>query len=800
MTIVDQKKQREYLEKIIAQATQQAKDNSASLLFDPQGRVLIDVALSEKDQELFKEGFGANRKPATSKITVSLDITEINELNLAYEKFYGLDRLDEKQKKQLSEVRGSIIPLQQEFHFHLALAARTYEKIAPKKFTKDQMDIAHHEAMLRIQKSIQQEFAHALQKASGDNSLEDIKLIQELDKARKKISEEAQTIFMEEVVKATGQRLSKDELKKLKHTAELTTASPNDLLHIDQSLGQAIWISGSENAAHERIEQKLGVHAIADRQILTLPLNDKGQKSEPRLQIRTPSLDVKKHISMENAINDVSVKLSTIAAKYSMHDSIEENPLGRKAFTYNLHTAINHTLDDWFKNNKQSWGATVILSGAHLYNKSQLSLQKDGNKRAFCFVQNLSVNGFGDSLGYGWNIGWNKLRNEATLMAEMAMLQNLVGPNDSHPEIDHVFKLYEQFLSHCNAQGENYFSRSKEGQEAIKQIKAIKAGWTQQDARIHEENATPVMKAKEALKTIMANNLHHQHEYAKLVQSLSIFIEGASIAGCKSGNERAQAVNGRVSILDHEANKPESAIFQAVEALAHATPKDVKSHAASLKRSLDNKYDKHLQSALSLVSDVDQGASAKVNAKTPWYKFWTKLNPNYAEESSLNHLSQAKSGNMQAHKGLTEQMASAWEGHPKSFSDYLGKVGIILSVITFPIGPLVAAGIYQYSYKPYKEELKKQTEAKIEKCEEVYLQKSIPIHPIEESFINHGASVNYKPNHKDGHTNEREQTVEHSKEYTKGTCYEKKPLSLSDTHTDNDEDSDYQSPMQMNGR
>lgn len=74
----------------------------------------------------------------------------------------------------------------------------------------------------------------------------------------------------------------------------------------------------------------------------------------------------------------------------------------------------------------------------------------------------------------------------------------------------------------------------------------------------------------------MANDLHHTHEYAKLVQSLSLFVEEASIAGCKSGNERAQAINGRVAILDHEASKPESTIFKAIAALAKANPSDVK--------------------------------------------------------------------------------------------------------------------------------------------------------------------------------------------------------------------------------
>ncbi|KTD57189.1 hypothetical protein Lsai_1793 [Legionella sainthelensi] len=720
-TLKQQQAQREYFEKITARAMQQAlQKNPSSLLFDPQGRILIDVTISEQEQGLFKQGFGNTRVPSPIT-TVSLDVTQIKELNEAYERRYGLDKLNKEQLERLSTVRGSIIPLHQEFHFHLALAARTYTKVDPRRFPKEQMEIAHQEAMRRIQPLIEQAFADALRMAKEDGKINAVKLIQQLDKARNKISAEAHSILMEEVLKETGQRLSKEDLKKIekKHLAEKTTASPNDLLHIDQSLEQTIWISGSENTAHERLRHQSEVYALADRQIVTLALKEEHQ-GRARLQIRTPSLDVKKNLSMDSAIDDVSVKLLALAEKYSIH-SISENPLGRKAFTYNLHTTINHTLDDWFKDNKQSWGAQAILNGAHLYNKVQLESKEP---KPFCFVQNLSVNGFGDSLGYGWNIGWNRLRNEATLMAEMAMLQNLVGPQDNLPEIQRVFEYYEQFLIHCKNRGANYFSRSPEGQLAIAQIKKIKAEWTQPDARIHEEDATPVEKAKKALKIIMANDLHHTHEYAKLVQSLSLFIEEASIAGCKSGNERAQAINGRVAILDHEASKPESIIFKAIAALAQANPSDVKKFASDLKRHLDDKYNNHLQTGLSLISDVDQGASAKVNAKAPWYKFWTKLNPNYAEESSLTHLSQKKSGNMQAHKGLTTAMAAA-AGYPQSFGSYLGlgKLGMALGIITLPISLLVVSGIYLFSYKPYKETLITKAELRIKECEKIYLER-----------------------------------------------------------------------------
>ena len=48
----------------------------------------------------------------------------------------------------------------------------------------------------------------------------------------------------------------------------------------------------------------------------------------------------------------------------------------------------------------------------------------------------------------------------------------------------------------------------------------------------------------------MSNNKHHSHDNAKTIQALSVFVEQAAISGCKSGNERAEAINKWVAVLD----------------------------------------------------------------------------------------------------------------------------------------------------------------------------------------------------------------------------------------------------------
>ncbi|HHT0594147.1 TPA: hypothetical protein ACTXXA_002494 [Legionella anisa] len=828
---------RAYIALLIQKAKEKALANPNALLFDPQGRVLIDVKLPEGAEELFKWGFTRDEEFNPSKVTtVSLDVTqdpELNGLKLKYMHQYGLGA---ESLRPLSKIQSSIIPLQQEYHFHLALASRTYGKVFEELFKKPwkkelekalnaeletrekeldteqlerdlykeyekqravekkaqgkdfnpdefrerflaehtkqrveilerkkvkneiikkystqfkeevtneraklekQMAQAHQQAMIRLQPFIQDEFKKALAAARENGPLDEVRLIKELDKARERIFAEAHSILMEEVVKVTGKRLSRKDFEKVKvkHLAEATTATANDILHTDGTLQQATWISGTNNTAHER-----GIDTIADRQIVTIALDRDYVPS--RLQIRTPSLDVKEDISKKAAIDDVSVKLTGLTAKYAIDKVVTGKKIDQdrpviKAFTYNLHTAINDGLGDR-NGNKQSEGARIILSGAHLYNKTQIQkseeeeerirknihLKKKGelsveNEEAqvievvpaanysanpLCLVQNISVNGFGDSLGYGGD----DLRTEATLMSEMAMLYNLVGENDTQIEkVKAVFDNYKEFLKNAFAHPEDdlFFSKSKEGKNAIKLIQEIKGAWKD---RVVEVKADPVERANAALKTMMANDLHHQHEYSKLIQALSVFIEEASLSGCKSGNERAQAINGRVAILDHEAAHPPSHIFKIIDALALATPEQVLEQALSLKQQLDEKYDKSLQSGVSLVSDVDQGASAKVNAKKEtdtrlsWGKrikiFFSNMNRNNAEEPSLIHLSQSKPGDMQAHKELTKQMQESWE--PKGFWKFLGKADVALSIVTFPLWLIKCAveyGVYRHN-------------------------------------------------------------------------------------------------------
>ena len=703
--------QAKYMQLLRAKALQDAKTQDPAL-FDPQGRLIVEVQLTQ--QELEGAGFDLEDEEieelAEHITTVSFDVNSDESLKKA---FYTqvedalkhalseaqLQKKFKKEDKQLPDVakvvkalqncpKGSIISLHQEYNFHLKLAARVYGKSVEQLKGID-LSPALDSALARTNKLVMRQYGLALAKAYTPEGKIDIsRLNKELNKARKEMADSAHRILRDEIRLQTGIELDKESILKdeveevynnqkrakpkkepdrekirqhlLTELAESTVASEHDLLHLDAGLGIATLIEGCTVTAHHRkIMEDDEDEELASRQIIRHQLTPEGIFSFPhsRVQIRIPALDAKDlaNHSEEDHIKDVQTKLEYIQENYLQ----EKKP---PFFIYNLYTSLEHTLDDKFKDNLQTQGARHILMGAHLFNAEALE-----NGTAFCFVQNIPVNGFGSTLGYG-RLKSN-LVEEATLMTDISLMHSLLAKDD--PKLIELRGSYEAYLKDKaylkeNPPKKDFFVVSSYGEKAREIIEEIKTNLIR-----GETLPVPVKKdqildnAKAYLKHILAHNLHHQDEYTKLAQALSVFIEDYSIGGCKSANERAQAINGRVLILDSLLIKAPLAPLNDERDLllkALAKPND----PAGLKAALDGAYNAlGLQSALSLISFLDQGAAAKGLAKLPITSKTLKegveksFNGNYFEEETLTNLSQSKSGAMQAHKGLTSKMLSA---------------------------------------------------------------------------------------------------------------------------------------------
>ena len=596
---------------------------------------------------------------------------------------------------------NSIISLSREFYFHLLLSSRVYEKLSSSNAVE--CASAFQSAAIEMNKVIESHYHTALQECtSPTDGLDRVKLNQVLDGLRKELLPKAHTILMTEMARV-GVSVPTDTWLKAKHLAETTVATPNDVVCVDRGLGLATLIKGSEKTAHERPEGR----EFAHRQLVTHSWQKQGNdivvlpNTNSRVQIRTPSIAVKKGLGESAYVMDVATKLEAISQHYATPaDRIPSSAGLPKAFVYNLYTAIHDSIGDR-GGNLQTQSAKHIVLGVHQYNARKWPLSdprfaatKD-SLPVLCLLQNISVNGFGQGLRYGSRY---PLLQELTLMSELALLHtvyNTVSPEDK-TSIQRVMEQYHKFLN--TSKRGPYFSNSEYGKSAIADIAKLKAKWA--TPTIVARSSNDVMdNARNGLRILLANNLHFGHRYTKLVQSLSVFVEPMSVGGCKSGNERAQSINGRVAILDAAlSGKPEfTELRQALQKLAVApNANEAISAADTVKSLLDKAYNEYgLQSAASVVSLIDQGAPAKVEAKKGFH-----VNRNYAEESQLSRLSQTNASRMQAHKGLVDVMQGSWSGHPKSGwarlkSNIVGRICIVLFPLLIIAWPLagIRAGI-----------------------------------------------------------------------------------------------------------
>jgi len=706
-----------YMDVVAKKAVEEAK-RIQHPAFDPQGRLLVEVSLSdqeiqnlvqhinqelESDFEDTTEGLNeALGRVVTLKTTVSVDCAQDPFLYKQFENRLkaALEQIQTKNSAQLlaelkNQPRGSIIALQQEYHFHLSLVTRVYQKLQQFQSHKEPLEKARQNTLKQVNDLVIKAYAQALKESMKvDGTISQSQLNKKLDKARKEILPQAHTLLMHEIVKQTQIILDPANFddKLLKETAEATTATANDLLHLDVQQGLATLIAGSESTSHDRKPGKEFGH----RQMITHHLAEKSitANMNPRIQIRTPSPVVKKGLSGDKAyIDDVKIKLNTITQEYDLAMRLDTNGKKPRAFIFNSYTAIHDRIGD-INGNLQTISAEHMLKGAHAYNAEQLL--SDEATPVFCFLQNISVNGFGKTLGYQ---GKSELIIESTLMAELSLIHTLYDtlPKTEQSLADEIFKQYKNYLT-FERDKQPFFSQSQYAVNAQIMIGNLKRNWRNPESQKKSEYDDVETNAKRCLQKLITHNLHYTHQYARLIQALSVFSEEASLGGCKSGNERAQSVNGRVALLDKELNTvgQKTPLKNVLHMLANADRTNTLIHCKQLNEWVDNAYNKSgLQGGTSLVSLVDQGAAAKVEAKP----VGPHVSRNLAEAriDVMTNLQQANTAPMQAHKDLTKMMRDAWAGYPKTWwarmrSSFFGIAGAVIGILF--IIPAVVVAIY----------------------------------------------------------------------------------------------------------
>ena len=386
-------------------------------------------------------------------------------------------------------------------------------------------------------------------------------------------------------------------------------------------------------------------------------------------------------------VDDAAEKIAHLQNKYTLGGDtrvIDADELPA-AFVYNLYTTLNKGFAGGIDEsaNLQSQSAEHILTSAHQYNR-------DNSTKPLCLVQNMAVNGWGHELSISDENP--PLVNEAALMAQMATLHTIydcLHSFDQRVVKERLFGAYTKFLTTPQTSFYDYLKGTHS--EVLIQLERMRKQLDVHPANVPEEKDHRdqfTHHAKTALATLFKEGAFSHRENGFTYQALSVFVEKSSIGGCKSANERAQAVNGRVSILDFISldkitrNKLLRDYLSKEEAKRLITLSDdleasiASRNTAEITRPMDALYQSlNLEGFQAVISFIDQGGHAKLGTKSGLIP-----NTNNAE-TVKTHVKHAS--DWQCHKGLTDNVLKEFSGIQKvSYGKELTKTAKFLGLAT----------------------------------------------------------------------------------------------------------------------
>jgi hypothetical protein len=666
-----QKKAEAIYQKYLLQKGLSVANDQEQAIFDAQGHVLVTVSLDadnyanivrlitnedDGDKETLEQLLGAK---LTNPTFCNLDILAHDELLEKFIKSANKNNLDRGVFTRFfsSWDRGSVIPLQEEMSMHISLSLRTIEKFIEKKnkhFTLSEE--GRRELFQAANNLVMAKFSSALELAANQGDINYDLLNKHLDKAREDLAPQCRELLVD----AIASEMSEDSFENFKDNLlpqlnddffTSTTATGLDYLRTDADNETVVRISGTEKTAHDK---KQGKQEQALRLILRNHYNAQEDAvtsySENSVEARVPSIA---DFNMEHGLSvyDVALKLDLSHKLLSTKSGGYKGPL-----IYNLLTSLHSNAYDhsFFEaENKQRTSASRILKGSHAYNYLQLT---SGETEALVYIQNIPVNQHTNELDLH---SLDKATAEATLMTEAALLATFkyhatVFPPALRKSIIRTQKcIHENYLKFLPKyqDGNHYFKASDYGKESIAVLENQKPIWQAQTI-LPADNLQDL--AVQVLFKMTANKDYQKKQFGLLTQALSVFVEPMSQAGCKSANERYQAVSGRVELLQSmikinpEKRTPcHNKILSVLKDYVKGT-----ATAKDLQAALDIAYNKHNLYGASIFSEEDQGAGSKVQAtsNTSDRGKISEFNTNFAETNYLTRLMQKFAASMQAHK------------------------------------------------------------------------------------------------------------------------------------------------------
>ncbi len=604
--------QTHYQQLVIKRAKRQYHEDAKRLgTFDPQGRWLTDVELTDEDYKALTPGrgrfihakthlvehlgFGRNSSQFSNLTRCSIDCRDNKKntcnMRAGFATWLNLPTMNEKDildRYWRSERRTSITPLQEELEAHQSLLLRVLKQHLKDDYKKVANDIDNIFRSVRVnfRRSLNRHlgniFSQALveeynqfisnsEKNNDDNSDLDVEYInKKLDKARVELTQNLHYDVIRDISLELKQKIETFDLTGLKssfenlknETFEATTATGAHYLRTDARQQSVTWISATEKTAHDKKQGKEHHATRVIRRSYRDNLKSDYTMEDDRVVVRAPSLAVLKLKDDDDAIEDVRDKFTDIQQKYFHHHP-------NQPIVYNLLTSLQALELD---SNKQNRSAEIILKAAHRFNREKIN--KLENSEDFIWVQNIAVNQhtrgpnavmkvFGDNMP----ILNGEIYREARLMSDIALLHTLnrlrlIPPpqetvtsplHGSDPaaitsQYNEIIAQYKQYLK--SHEGDSYFHTSVQGIAVIEKIKSLKSELQTSDLGSAENDGILTKDdLARALLQLYASDYHVEPQYGMLIQALSVCLQKLTITGCKSANERFTGVMTRDEYL-----------------------------------------------------------------------------------------------------------------------------------------------------------------------------------------------------------------------------------------------------------
>ncbi|MCR9192393.1 MAG: hypothetical protein NXI01_06995 [Gammaproteobacteria bacterium] len=469
--------------------------------------------------------------------------------------------------------KAQIIPMQQELYLYFDRLSQRY------KVVLDDADFDEHDriavlttTMQKLQRQINTAYAEVLHEAclessSSENLRDDVNirhLNDALNKHRDRLLAEGQNILIKQI---NRQRAREKPATTEEEQQQRRRQSTHSVFHIDTTMQLGTWITSGHPEP-----------LITHRRIKTLQVDETQEilAEIKRLRILTPSLWM---TSGKTA--------ATFQYQY---------PLIMKKLNdiYAIEYSVTHYA--FVAPNDASGQVKQMLLAAHNNNR-------DLNKPV-CHVQAMDISGRRRALGYHW-LDFFGTGNEATLMTEMALCSQM--PAETPLDLNS----YQRFLQPAQSWGSSFyrffikskiFAHTAEGREMKSQIQTKKNAWQAQD---NLDDCDTQARTTQALQKLMAFDLHYGHDFAVLVQALSLATNPQAIINTHEQDPNLSQALGYANYFDM-ANLPPN-IQASLNALAQARDKPTATASATaLKLALQEHYIQHRYAAAAIPSIMQQ--------------------------------------------------------------------------------------------------------------------------------------------------------------------------------------------------